>query len=553
MGGTGIMRRAGFLGLGIAVLVTALAPGHVAATSAPPPKVAIIVGPAGATVTARYRAEAEAAAVIAQTLTPNVVRVYSPDATWPAVRAAVSGASVVIYLGHGNGWPSPYSDALMPRSQDGFGLNPVGGGDEVAHQYYGEAAVGKVHLAPGAVVLLDHLCYASGNSEPQLPPGTFADALARVDNFAAGFLAAGATTVVAEGHANPDALIAAAIGGNAAFVHAWTSAPWGHGNIASYQSARTPGAVISLDPDTATTGYYRSMVQAAGSAAPVLPGSGTPAVPTGSVAGPPSLVAAGIRFGTAAVAGAVLPGAAISVRLPVAKAASTLPAALVVGLRWLPLTPASPDPAGTIATGDLVVGDAASDIVGTADATVSGKSVVVPATAPTDPGTYVVLLTLETADGTPYDVATQALLRPFTVGVPRAIDVVIAAPASIDAAAQGMVHVPITLLNSGTVRWGSDLAPLWDDPTIAPWLARYLDSVLVLNATWLDPATGSATPAASYPLPRSLAIPGGATTLDVAMATPPLPGNDLLVLTVTSRGALGAFPERTLVIPAAIR
>ena len=174
-----------------------------AATTATPPKVAIIVGPAGATVTARYRAEAEAAAVIAETLTPNVVRVYSPYATWAAVKAAVVGASVVVYLGHGNGWPSRYSNVLMPRTQDGFGLNPVAGGGDQAHQYYGEAYVSKLHLAPGAVVLLDHLCYASGNSEPTLPPGTFDQALARVDNFAAGFIAAGATTVVAEGHAKP--------------------------------------------------------------------------------------------------------------------------------------------------------------------------------------------------------------------------------------------------------------------------------------------------------------------------------------------------------------
>src|SRR4029453_4302850 len=35
----------------------------------------------------------------------NVIRVYSPNATWSAVKAATTGANVVIYLGHGNGWP----------------------------------------------------------------------------------------------------------------------------------------------------------------------------------------------------------------------------------------------------------------------------------------------------------------------------------------------------------------------------------------------------------------------------------------------------------------
>ena len=461
----------------------------------------------------------------------------------------MTGASVVVYLGHGNGWPSRYSDALMPGTQDGFGLNPVAGGGDQAHQYYGEAPVSKLHLAPGAVVLLDHLCYASGNSEPTLPPGTFDQALARVDNFAAGFIAAGATTVVAEGHANPDGLIAAAIAGNAALAHAWATASWAHGHTATYTSARTTGAVISLDPDTADGGYYRSMVQAAGTAqSPQSPGP-VPVTPPG----PPSLAAAGARFGTASVQGSVLPGASVAVQVPVKKASAKLPASLSVGLRWVPLTPAGTDSGGSTAAGDLVVSEAASDIVQTADATLTGKNLVVPATIPADAGTYVVLLTLQTGDGVPFDVATQALLRPFTVVVPRAIDVTIGAPAVVNAAAGAATHVAVNLSNTGTQRWGSYLAPLWDDPTIEPWLARYLDSVLVLTATWLDPASGVATPAATYPLPRDLAVPGHATTVDLAVATPAQPGHDLLVLTVTARGALGAFPERTLVIPAVVR
>ena len=40
--------------------------------------------------------------------TPNVVKVYSPNATWDAVKAAAQGASIFIYLGHGYGFPSPY-------------------------------------------------------------------------------------------------------------------------------------------------------------------------------------------------------------------------------------------------------------------------------------------------------------------------------------------------------------------------------------------------------------------------------------------------------------
>jgi hypothetical protein len=110
----------------------------VARVSAAPaaPKVVVIVGPAGP-ATASYRALAEQTAAAAEALTPNVVRVYSPDATWERVKAALQGASIVVYLGHGNGWPSIYHDALFPATEDGFGLNPEAGAAD-AHQYFGE-------------------------------------------------------------------------------------------------------------------------------------------------------------------------------------------------------------------------------------------------------------------------------------------------------------------------------------------------------------------------------------------------------------------------------
>jgi hypothetical protein len=96
-------------------------------------------------------------------------------------------------MGHGNGWPSKYRDALYPPTQNGFGLNPNPGGDDYTHQYFGEASVGgQVELARNAIVLLNHLCYASGNSEPGLPEGNLAQAKQRVDNYAAGFIRAGA-------------------------------------------------------------------------------------------------------------------------------------------------------------------------------------------------------------------------------------------------------------------------------------------------------------------------------------------------------------------------
>ena len=69
--------------------------------------VVIIVG-ATHSATDRYRDVGDAAYAEARKYTSNVVKVYSPNATWAKVKAAAVGASIVVYMGHGNGWPSPY-------------------------------------------------------------------------------------------------------------------------------------------------------------------------------------------------------------------------------------------------------------------------------------------------------------------------------------------------------------------------------------------------------------------------------------------------------------
>ena len=49
------------------------------------------------------------------------------------VKAAAQGAKVVIYLGHGNGSPSPYG-AFSPYTKDGFGLNAIGRARQQQHE-----------------------------------------------------------------------------------------------------------------------------------------------------------------------------------------------------------------------------------------------------------------------------------------------------------------------------------------------------------------------------------------------------------------------------------
>ena len=135
--------------------------------------------------TATYADEAYAEAI---KYTPNVVKVYSPNATWSKVKAAAVGASIVIYFGHGNGWPSPYTYDPNYTTKDGFGLNATAGNGDNNNKYYGEPYVATLDLAPNAIVLLHHLCYASGNSEPGHAAPSLTTAKQRVDNYGAGFL-----------------------------------------------------------------------------------------------------------------------------------------------------------------------------------------------------------------------------------------------------------------------------------------------------------------------------------------------------------------------------
>ena len=144
-------------------------------------KIVIIVGPTHG-LTSSNRSDGDEAYAEAIKWTPNVTKIYSPNATWSVVKPAVQGANIVVYLGHGNGWPSPYTYDPNYTTKDGFGLNIPTNKSDSAVQYYGEPYVGNdVNLAPGAVVILNHACYSSGSSEPGHAEPSLSVAKQRVD------------------------------------------------------------------------------------------------------------------------------------------------------------------------------------------------------------------------------------------------------------------------------------------------------------------------------------------------------------------------------------
>ena len=222
------------------------------------PKVVLIVG-ATHSVTPSYRSDADAVYAEAIKYTPNVVKIYSPNATWAAVKSAVAGAQIVVYMGHGNGWPSPYTYDPLFATKDGFGLNATAGNGDYNNKYYGEPSIATLGLAPNAVVILSHLCYASGNSEPGNAEPTVSVAKQRADNYASAFLKAGARAVIAEGHAAPQYYIRALFTTHQTIDSMWRTAPSFHGHAFSFASARSPGYTVVMDPDNVSWGYFRSL------------------------------------------------------------------------------------------------------------------------------------------------------------------------------------------------------------------------------------------------------------------------------------------------------
>jgi flagellar hook assembly protein FlgD len=226
------------------------------------PKVAIIVGPVH-DGTLRYQGYGDQVYNEAIKWTNNVVRVYSPNATWSKVVAAVTGASIVVNIGHGNGWPAPYPWDPNFTGRDGFGLNyDVNGDGKLSNyelRYYGEPYIRTLKMAPNAIVLLFHMCYASGNQEPGGPEPTLSVARQRADNFASAFLAAGARAVLAIGHSNDPYYIRTLFTAKESLTDYFLHAPDFHNHVLSFPSVRTPGALQLLDPDSAApSGFYRA-------------------------------------------------------------------------------------------------------------------------------------------------------------------------------------------------------------------------------------------------------------------------------------------------------
>ncbi len=547
MAGSRVRTFVGLLLVGLLLVGPAPA---VARAAAAPPRVVLVVGPVGG-LTESYRQWAREGAAEARRWTSDVVEVYSPDATWPRVRAALQGASVVVYLGHGNGFPSPYGSTLRPSVQDGFGLNPVGGRGDATHQYFGEGLVAsQVRLAPGAVVLLFRLCYASGLAEPGVPEGGEGTARQRVDNFAAGFLAAGASGVVADAYASPAAYIRSLLGQRASLRTAWDRSATANGHVRAFASTRTPGAVALMDPEKASSGFARSLVLAAGAAGVVpagpLPGTVTPPggweivlPPQPSVA--PDAFDLGAQTGEPSLVGMPLAGSMVQLRVPVqAPSGVALGTAYRLGTRWIPLDgagtagqasstdpSASPDPAaspdpGSVDDPALVARESAAALIDVVPAGVTGGAIAGTIALPAVEGRYRLEVTIHDGDGVALPYAVQASIPGVVVHVGGPGAAWLDAPPALSVTAGTLASVQVLATNGEATAWGPcapgprHYGP--DDNAVCPTVR--------LVGRWIA-VTGTGTAA---PMIQELSVPAAtARSTWLAGPVPSEPGTYVLV------------------------
>ena len=262
-GNEGLRSRRLIKSFGIAALAMAIAAGGLAVAPQTAvgagKKIVIVVGPVGSN-TSYFKSVANDVATQAKKYGMNVVKIYTPYATWARVKNAAQGASMLVYAGHGNGWPSPYSP-FQRYTKDGLGLNPYSGSGNRKVKHYGEKYVAEeLNLASNAVVLLMRLCYASGNSEPGKANPTQSTAKKRVDNYGAGFLRTGAKVVFAQGYGKSNHIFHGLYNTNRTMSEIFWSDPSAKGSYRiSFSSDRTSGAKAILDPYRPGR-YYRSVI-----------------------------------------------------------------------------------------------------------------------------------------------------------------------------------------------------------------------------------------------------------------------------------------------------
>jgi hypothetical protein len=418
-------------------------------------------------------------------------------------------------------------------------------------------------------------------------------AIQRADNYAAGFIRAGAEAVVAEAHMGPAYYVRQLLRSQDSIEQIWRDSPSSNGNTMTLTSQRSQGFSERLDPDRPSGGYYRSLVSKGVSSNQVRSGAtGTFSGTTAGILRPPvtpSLVSLGLTFGSVDVRTAPIAAKRSQLILPVAaKGAKKIPEGTQVGIRWDPImldarpasssggtspptaspspsTSASPAPSGTVAPSaspapidppdvDLIVPEQLGSVVTLAPATRTGKGLNVGVTYPSAPGLYRLVMTLHDAAGVAYDAPTQSELRSVIVHVGGLYSAAFGAPSSLAMSTGSSSTVGVRVVNAGSEDWDVKTpTPPSEPDSLLIWLRTQRTAARVV-ATWVSPQGLPVPRPVSAAIDPKAAAPGGTTAVGLSVVAPAQAGDYLLLLDVVTptHGALSTQGSTPALIRVAV-
>ena len=221
-----------------------------------PPKAVVIVGPVDAPrneETQAFITAMEAKAILLENYGLNVVRLYHPYATWHNIRTNLSGASIVLYSGHGFGYdPDDANYLTTGGGNNGFCITDPDNlsGAALATQ---NMLIAYTQLARNAVIMI-FSCYSAGASASDTAVVSEEVARRRVNDYAYTFLAVGAKEYFAGGDWDYylDYLLSSP---NHTAGLAYQTAPgYDPAVLRTYVHAEYPASVLWLDPAVAGGG-----------------------------------------------------------------------------------------------------------------------------------------------------------------------------------------------------------------------------------------------------------------------------------------------------------
>jgi len=221
-----------------------------------PLKAVLIVGPLDAPTNRDTQAAIEAMEIKAALLESYgvaVVRLYHPNATWENIRANLSGASIVLYHGHGFGYNPEDSNYLTTGgANNGFCITDPNNlsGATLATQ---NMLIAYSQLAQNAIVM-NFACYSAGSSASDTTVVSEEVARRRVNDYAYTFLTIGARAYFAGGDWSYYLNYALSSIDHTTGSAYQTAPGYNPATLRTYSHAQYPAYALWLDPSVNSSG-----------------------------------------------------------------------------------------------------------------------------------------------------------------------------------------------------------------------------------------------------------------------------------------------------------